>query len=47
MRFGARNQLKAKIIKHMSGPANTEVVIETPGGAQYVSIISGLQCRPK
>ena len=40
MKVGALNQLKGKIVKHVPGAANTEVVFETPGGAQTVSTIT-------
>lgn len=40
MRISARNQLKGKIIKITPGAVNTEVVIELPGGAQVVSMIT-------
>ena len=40
MRISARNQLKGKITKLTPGAVNTEVVIELPGGAQIVSVIT-------
>lgn len=40
MNISARNVLKGKVIKIHHGVVNTEVVIELPGGAQIVSIIT-------
>ncbi len=40
MKISARNQLKGKIIGFTPGSVNTEVVVELPGGAQVVSIIT-------
>ncbi len=40
MRISARNVLKGKIIKVISGAVNTEILLELPGGEQLVSIIS-------
>ncbi len=40
MRISARNQLKGKVIGLTPGAVNTEVVIELPGGAQVVSMIT-------
>jgi molybdopterin-binding protein len=40
MRLSARNVLKGKIKAITPGAVNTEVVIELPGGAQVVSIIT-------
>jgi len=40
MHISARNQLKGRI-KHLTpGAVNTEVVIELPGGAELVSVIT-------
>ncbi len=40
MKISARNVVKGKIIKVTAGAINTEIVLELPGGAQLVSIIS-------
>ena len=40
MRLSARNVLKGRIKAITAGAVNTEVVIELPGGAQVVSIIT-------
>jgi molybdopterin-binding protein len=40
MKISARNVLKGKVIKVTKGAVNTEVLLELPGGAQVVSIIS-------
>ncbi|MGP8079912.1 MAG: TOBE domain-containing protein [Dehalococcoidales bacterium] len=40
MRLSARNILKGKIIQIKPGAVNTEVILELPGGAQVVSIIT-------
>ncbi len=40
MRLSARNQLKAKVKTVTHGAVNSEVVLELPGGALIVSIIS-------
>lgn len=40
MNISARNVLKGRIVGITVGAVNTEVVIELPGGAQIVSIIS-------
>ncbi len=40
MKLSARNVLKGKVIKVTDGAVNTEVVLELPGGAQVVSIIT-------
>jgi molybdopterin-binding protein len=40
MKISARNILKGKITKVIPGAVNTEVVLEMPGGAQIVSIIT-------
>jgi molybdopterin-binding protein len=40
MRLSARNQLKAKVKSVTHGAVNSEVVLELPGGAEIVSIIS-------
>ena len=40
MRLSARNILKGKIVQIKPGAVNTEVLLELPGGAQIVSIIT-------
>ncbi len=40
MKLSARNVLKGKIVKVTPGAVNSEVVLELPGGAQVVSIIT-------
>jgi molybdopterin-binding protein len=40
MKLSARNVLKGKVIKITTGAVNSEVVLELPGGAQVVSIIT-------
>jgi molybdopterin-binding protein len=40
MKLSARNILKGKVVKVIPGAVNTEVIIELPGGAQIVSIIT-------
>lgn len=40
MKLSARNVLKGKIKKIVPGAVNTEIVIELPGGAEVVSIIT-------
>ena len=40
MRISARNILKGKVRKVVPGAVNSEVVIELPGGAEIVSIIT-------
>ena len=40
MRLSARNILKGKVIQIKPGAVNTEVILELPGGAQIVSIIT-------
>ena len=40
MKISARNVLKGKIKKVKKGAVNTEILLELPGGAQVVSIIS-------
>jgi molybdopterin-binding protein len=40
MRISARNILKGKIVQVKPGVVNTEVVLELPGGAQIVSIVT-------
>lgn len=40
MKLSARNVLKGKVKSVTPGAVNTEVVIEIPGGAQVVSIIT-------
>jgi molybdopterin-binding protein len=40
MRLSARNILKGKVKRIALGAVNTEVVIELPGGAEIVSIVT-------
>jgi len=40
MKLSARNVLKGKIVQVKPGAVNTEVILELPGGAQVVSIIT-------
>ena len=40
MKLSARNVLKGKVLKVVRGAVNSEVIIELPGGAQVVSIIT-------
>lgn len=40
MKLSARNILKGKVIKVTRGAVNSEIIIELPGGAQIVSIIT-------
>jgi molybdopterin-binding protein len=40
MKLSARNILKGTVKKVTPGAVNTEVVLELPGGAQVVSIIT-------
>jgi len=40
MKLSARNILKGKIVQVKVGAVNSEVVLEMPGGAQIVSIIT-------
>jgi len=40
MKISARNMLKGKIIKIITGAVNSEVILELPGGAQIVSVIT-------
>ena len=40
MKLSARNILKGKIVKIITGAVNAEVTIELPGGVQLVSIIT-------
>jgi molybdopterin-binding protein len=40
MKLSARNVLKGKIVKVTPGAVNSEVVLELPGGAQIVAIIT-------
>ena len=45
MRISARNILKGKVKKVVPGAVNSEVVIELPGGAEVVSIITKSSAR--
>ncbi len=40
MKISARNVLKGKVVKVVSGAVNSEITLELPGGAQVVSIIT-------
>lgn len=40
MKISARNILKGKVVKITRGAVNAEVIIELPGGARLVSIIT-------
>ncbi len=40
MKISARNTIKGKVKKIISGAVNTEVTIEIPGGTEIVSIIT-------
>ncbi len=40
MKISARNILKGKVVKIVHGAVNSEVIIELPGGARLVSIIT-------
>jgi molybdopterin-binding protein len=40
MRISARNILKGKVKKVIHGAVNSEIVVELPGGAEVVSIIT-------
>jgi molybdopterin-binding protein len=40
MKLSARNILKGKVVKVTPGAVNSEIVLELPGGAQVVSIIT-------
>ena len=40
MKLSARNQLKAKVQSVTHGAVNSEVVLELPGGALLVSVIT-------
>lgn len=40
MKLSARNILKGKVVSVKPGVVNTEVVLELPGGAQVVAIIT-------
>jgi molybdopterin-binding protein len=40
MKLSARNVLKGKVKKVVSGVVNSEIVIELPGGTEIISIIT-------
>ena len=40
MKLSARNILKGKVFKVIPGAVNSEIILELPGGAQVVSIIT-------
>ena len=40
MKLSARNMLKGKVKQVKHGVVNTEVVVELPGGAEIVSVIT-------
>jgi molybdopterin-binding protein len=45
MKLSARNILKGKVVKVIPGAVNSEVILELPGGAQVVSIITKESCE--
>ncbi len=40
MKLSARNILQGEVVKLKPGTVNTEVILELPGGAQIVSVIT-------
>ena len=40
MKISARNVLKGKVKQIKAGAVNTEVIVELPGGAEIVSVIT-------
>ena len=40
MKLSARNILKGEVISVVKGAVNSEVILELPGGAQIVSVIT-------
>jgi len=40
MKLSARNVLKGKVKQIKAGAVNTEVIVELPGGAEIVSVIT-------
>jgi molybdopterin-binding protein len=40
MKISARNVLKGKVKQVNAGAVNTEVIVELPGGAEIVSVIT-------
>jgi len=40
MKISARNMLKGKVKKVTHGAVNSEIIVELPGGAELVSIIT-------
>jgi molybdopterin-binding protein len=40
MKLSARNVIKGKVKKVVDGAVNSEVIVEIPGGAEIVSIIT-------
>jgi molybdopterin-binding protein len=40
MKISARNVLKGKVKKVTTGAVNNEIIVELPGGAEVVSIIT-------
>ncbi len=40
MKLSARNMLKGKVVQVKPGMVNSEVILELPGGAQVVAIIT-------
>ena len=40
MKISARNVLKGKVKKIVPGAINSEVIVELPGGAEMVSVIT-------
>lgn len=45
MKISARNMFKGRVGKIVNGAVNCEVVIETPGGLEIVSIITKSSLR--
>jgi len=40
MKISARNTLKGKVKKVTTGAVNSEIIVELPGGAEIISIIT-------
>jgi molybdate transport system regulatory protein len=45
MKLSARNQLAGTVSKIISGPVNAEVIVQLPGGAQIVSVITAASAK--
>ncbi len=45
MKISARNILKGKVKQVKAGAVNTEVIVELPGGAEIVSVITKESAR--